>query len=69
MLQKLLRKSRRLLRRLFLGLVIATLIVLLPCSVWSPDIFTWVQVPLAVLFLVIYMGVILYDTLFYDHYD
>lgn len=69
MLQKLMRIGRRLLRRLFLGLVIATLIILLPCSVWSPDIFTWLQVPLAAFFLVIYMGVTLFETLFYDRYD
>lgn len=61
--------GRRFLRRLFLGFVLATIIILVPCSAWSPDIFTWVQVPLAVLFLVIYLGVLLYDTLFFDHYD
>jgi len=50
------------------GLLVASLIVAAPCSRWTPEIFTWWQVPLGVLFFVLYIGILLFDTLFYDRY-
>jgi hypothetical protein len=44
----------------------AAFIILLPCPVWTPEFFTWWQVPAGVLFLVLYLGVLLFDTLFFD---
>jgi hypothetical protein len=50
------------------GLVIALVIILAPCSLWTPEVFAWLQVPLGVLFFILYIGVLLFDTLFFDRY-
>jgi putative exporter of polyketide antibiotics len=59
--------------RVFLHALAAALVlwvlVLIPLPVFIPQVVAAVRVPLAVLFLVIYLGKLLYDTLFYDHYQ
>jgi hypothetical protein len=51
------------------GAIISLVIVFAPCSAWTPDILLWWQVPLGVLFLILYMGILLFDTLFFDRYN
>jgi hypothetical protein len=64
------RESRwlKLSKRALIGVGIALVMVFFPCARWTPDVFTNWQVPIAVFFLIIYMGVILFDTLFFDRY-
>jgi hypothetical protein len=57
-----------LLRRTGIGVGLALLAVFAPCPVWTPEIFTWWQVPIVVSCLVMYIGVLLFDTLFFDRY-
>jgi len=58
----------RLLIRILMAVVIAVLVMLLPipapAPAWLPE---W-HVPIVVVLLVCYIGKLLYDTLFYDHY-
>jgi len=51
-----------------IGLLFAVVAILAPCPVWTPEIFTWWQVPIVVLTLILYLGVVLFDTLFFDRY-
>jgi hypothetical protein len=63
-----LRRWARFLRRAGIGLLFAIVAILAPCPVWTPEIFTWWQVPIVVLSLILYLGVLLFDTLFFDRY-
>lgn len=60
---------QRFFRRSTVGLLIAVVAVLAPCPAWSPDIFTWWQVPIVALASILYVGVLLFDTLFFDRYN
>jgi hypothetical protein len=64
------RSSRwsRFFRRAGVGFLIALATVFVPCPAWTPDIFTWWQVPMVVLVFILYLGVLLFDTLFFDRY-
>ncbi|MBC7813580.1 MAG: hypothetical protein H7175_20645 [Burkholderiales bacterium] len=63
-----LRRLARFMRRAGIGLLFAVVAILAPCPVWTPEIFTWWQVPIVVLTLILYLGVVLFDTLFFDRY-
>ena len=56
-------------RRFLAGLALALLVIIAPCPVWTPEVFTWWQVPVAVSCLVMYIGALLFDTLFFDRYQ
>ena len=62
------RRWSRFFGRFTVGILLAFIAVVAPCPAWSPDIFTWWQVPIVVLALILYMGVLLFDTLFFDRY-
>lgn len=47
-----------------LGLIIAANVLI--GLFWSPDWFTYVQVPISCAIFIIFLGITLYDTLFYD---
>lgn len=59
---------KRFLRRAVMGILVAFVAVFLPCSNWTPDVFAYWQVPLVVLALILYMGVLLIETMFFDRY-
>jgi hypothetical protein len=59
----------RFLRRAAIGLLFAFVAFFIPCANWTPDVFANWQVPIVVLALILYMGVLIVDTLFYDRYD
>jgi hypothetical protein len=63
-----LRKLVYLLVRAVIALALALTIMFLPPPQGFPAWVGRVQQPLAVLVLVCYLGKLLYDTLFYDHY-
>lgn len=58
----------RFFRRAGWALLVALVAVFLPCSSWTPAVFAYWQVPIVVLALILYLGVLLYETLFYDRY-
>jgi hypothetical protein len=55
-------------RRAFISFIVALALIIVPCLFWTPEIFTWWQVPLVSLGFVLYIGILLFDTLFYDRY-
>lgn len=59
---------RRFFGRAGIAFLIAFVLVLAPCPVWTPGILVWWQVPVVVVMLVCYLGVLLYDTLFWNRY-
>lgn len=59
---------QRFLKRSTLGILLAVVAIFAPCAAWTPDVFAQWQAPIAVFALVIYLGVVLFDTLFYDRY-
>lgn len=59
---------RSLVKQTGLAITIALLVALLPLPVWTPDWFTYFQVPVIVAVLICYLGKLLYDTLFWDRY-
>jgi hypothetical protein len=62
------RKLAQVTARIVLATVLAVIIMFLPPP---PDFPAWIgniQAPLAACVLVCYIGKLLYDTLFYDHY-
>lgn len=68
-MQKTARRWPRFFRRVTLASLLAIVLALAPCPVWTPDVFTWWQVPVIVMVLICYLGAALYDTLFYDRYQ
>ncbi|GAB4570149.1 MAG: hypothetical protein Kow0077_03710 [Anaerolineae bacterium] len=48
--------------------MLTLVLVLAPCPVWTPDVLVWWQVPVVVVLFVLYLGVLLYDTFFYNRY-
>jgi ABC-type transport system involved in cytochrome c biogenesis permease subunit len=56
------------LRRAGLACLLAVVAILAPCPVWTPDVFTWWQVPVVIVILICYLGAALFDTLFFDRY-
>ncbi|NWF68187.1 MAG: hypothetical protein HXY40_03805 [Chloroflexi bacterium] len=65
------RDTRRRLRRFFRRALPGVLLIAAlgaPCLFWSPEIFRWWQAPLLALTLILYIGVTLFDTLFFDRY-
>jgi hypothetical protein len=64
-----LRKLLSLAGRVLAAVVLALIIMLLPPPAQFPAWVGQVQVGGAVFFLVCYIGKLLYDTLFYDHYS
>ena len=64
------RKQRwlRFSRRFLMGVVVSGLLICTPCMFWTPELFARWQVPLVALGFVLYIGVLLFDTLFFDHY-
>jgi hypothetical protein len=50
------------------AVLLAAACALLPLAEWVPFWLVQVQVPFTGLLLVCYLGKLLYDTLFYDHY-
>ncbi len=51
-----------------LAILLASACAVLPLAEWAPIWMVQVQVPLTGLLLVCYLGKLLYDTLFYDHF-
>lgn len=62
------RPWKRFLRRVALACLLALVLALAPCPVWTPGFIVAWQVPVVVAVLVCYLGAALYDTLFYDRY-
>ncbi len=60
-------RLERLLGEGALGVLLAGVLMLAPLG-WLGPLVGAVQMPLAVFFLVCFIGKLLYDTLFYDHY-
>jgi hypothetical protein len=56
-------------KHVFWATLIALVLILAPCAFWSPNVFRWWQVPLVILGLILYTGVKLFDTFFYDRYQ
>lgn len=50
------------------AILLAMICAVLPLYEWAPVWFISVQLPVTSLVLVCYLGKLLYDTLFYDHY-
>lgn len=59
---------RRLLARFAAAILLGTICATVPLADWAPHWLGRVQMPVAVLGVVIYCGKTLYDTLFYDHF-
>jgi hypothetical protein len=55
--------------RVLLATLVAVVVMLLPAPPRFPAWVTAIQMPVTVLVLVCYTGKLLYDTLFYDHYQ
>lgn len=55
--------------RVLLATGVAVIVMLLPAPPQFPAWVAEVQMPLTVFILVCYTGKLLYDTLFYDHYQ
>ncbi len=62
------KKWRDFLVRVVIGVVVALIIMFAPLPWFTPRWFTYFQVPAGVFLLVCYMGVLIYDTLFFDQY-
>ncbi len=58
----------RVLVRAIIATLILWLVVAFPLPSVMPQLLTAVRMPLAVFFFIIYIGKLLYDTLFYDRY-
>ena len=50
------------------AILLASACAIIPLAEWAPIWLTQVQAPLTGLVLICYLGKLLYDTLFYDHY-
>jgi len=61
-------KLGRLFRRIVVGALVAVIVIFMPPLPGFPRWLSKVQMPVAVFLFVCYVGVLLYDTLFYDHY-
>ena len=59
---------RRLVLRALVAVVLATITALAPLPWWTPIWFTHFQVPMVVFLFIATLGVLLYDTFFYDRY-
>ena len=55
--------------RVLMATAVAVIVLLLPPPPELPAWVAQVQMPLTILVLVCYSGKLLYDTLFYDHYQ
>jgi hypothetical protein len=62
------RRLRRLVLRALVAVVLATIVALAPLPWWTPIWFTHFQVPMVVFLFIATLGVLLYDTFFYDRY-
>lgn len=62
------RAWRHFLSRAAIAVVVGLLIIVAPLPVWTPHWFAYFQVPVVVFLFVCYLGKLLYDTLFYNHY-
>ena len=62
------RRWGRLVRRGSVALLVALILALVPCPVWTPEVFTWWQVPVIIVVLICYLGSLLFDTFFFDRY-
>ncbi len=62
------RPWKRFLRRMGLAGLLALVLALAPCPVWTPGVIVAWQVPVVVALLICYLGAALVDTLFYDRY-
>ena len=62
------RAWRHFLSRAAIAVVVGLVLIVAPLPRWTPRWFAYFQVPLVVLLLVCYVGKLLYDTLFYNHY-
>jgi hypothetical protein len=63
-----LRRLRQLALRALIAATLAMLIAVAPLPWWTPVWFTHFQVPMVVFLFVATLGVLLYDTFFYDRY-
>ena len=63
-----LRRLRRLVLRALIAAGLALVIAVAPLPWWTPVWVTHFQVPMVVFLFIAYMGVLLYDTFFYDRY-
>jgi fumarate reductase subunit C len=68
MLPNLMRRLLSALARIALATVLALAIMLVPAPPGTPEWVAFVQVPVVMFFLVIFIGKTLYDTFFYNHY-
>ncbi len=55
--------------RALLAVLIVFIVAHIPAPQQSPRWFAYGEVPVLVFLLVCYLGKLLYDTLFYDHYN
>ena len=62
-------RLRRFLERVALAAAILFVVIVLPLPFWTPRWFELFQVPVAVMLFIMYLGKLLYDTLFYDRYQ
>jgi hypothetical protein len=62
-------RLRRFVERAALAAAILFVVVVLPLPFWTPRWFELFQVPVAVMLFIMYLGKLLYDTLFYDRYQ
>lgn len=62
------RRLAHLLLRAFLAVMLAAAVMMLPSPESMPAWLAWVEGPVIVFVLICYLGKVLYDTLFYDHY-
>ncbi len=62
------RRWSRFLRRALLACLLALVLALVPCPVWTPAVFTWWQGPVVIVVLVCVLGAALFETLFFDRY-
>ena len=63
-----LRRIMLVVMRIMLAMALAVIIMFLPPPAGTAAWLTNVQVPVTVFLLVCYIGKLLYDTLFYDHF-
>jgi hypothetical protein len=54
--------------QVLIGFVVAIILMLVPLPLWTPWWFAYFQVPVVMFLFICYIGVLLYDTLFYNRY-
>ncbi len=63
-----LRKMLYVLQRVLAAIIVAIIVMLMPAPGIFPPWLVKLQMPVTIVLLICYLGKLLYDTLFYDHY-